>query len=234
MSVVKDYANEYITTLQGEMPISVALLVLKYRYEDDIVASLYNYAFVNQDKYVAQQANAAFSRDCQRNTGSPVGPVASPGNLPRKPVSTMTEMMPVETFVDRVKAIIRKAATKNGQRIESHARGNTGAYIYYIDADAFCRAMDEMVNNYADSLTQLLGGSLNCVQVTKVCFFVGSVIRMHVINDANLQTVDVLFAFEDYYNNLQTVQAKLSDKRTTSEQNVIFGTFEGLLRKYKA
>ncbi|MBE6270012.1 MAG: hypothetical protein E7101_03570 [Prevotella ruminicola] len=139
-----------------------------------------------------------------------------------------------ETFANRVKAIIRKAATKNGQRIESHARGNTGAYIYYIDADAFCQAMDEMVNNYADSLTQLLGGSLNCVQVTKVCFFVGSVIRMHVINDANLQTVDVLFAFEDYYDNLQTVQAKLSDKRTTSEQNVILGTFEGLLRKHKS
>ena len=34
-----------------------------------------------------------------------------------------------ETFADRVKAIIRKAATKNGQRIESHARGNAGAYI---------------------------------------------------------------------------------------------------------
>ena len=234
MSAVKDYANEYITTLQGEMPISVALLVLKYRYEDDIVASLYDYAFVNQDKYVAQQANAAFSRDRQRNAGGSVGPVASPGNLPRTSVSTMTEMMPVETFVDRVKAIIRKAATKNGQQIESHARGNTGAYIYHIDADAFCQAMDEMVSNYADSLTQLLGGSLNCVQVTKVCFFVGSVIRMHVINDANLQTVDVLFAFEDYYDNLQTVQAKLSDKRTTSEQNVILGTFEGLLRKYKA
>lgn len=234
MNAAKDYANEYITTLQGEMPISVALLVLKYRYEDDIVASLYDYAFVNQDKYVAQQANAAFSRDRQRNTGSPVGPIASPGNLPRTSVSTMTEMMPVETFADRVKAIIRKAATKNGQRIESHARGNAGAYIYHIDADAFCQAMDEMVSNYADSLTQLLGGSLNCVQVTKVCFFVGSVIRMHVINDANLQTVDVLFAFEDYYDNLQTVQAKLSDKRTTSEQNVILGTFEGLLRKYKA
>ena len=231
MSAVKDYAKEYIMTLQGEMPVSVALLVLKYRYEDDIVAALYNYAFEKQDKYVAQQTNAVFSRVRQRNTG---GPVASPGNLPRTQASTVTEMTSVETFADRVKAIIRKAATKNGQRIESHARGNAGAYIYYIDADAFCQAMDEMVNNYADSLAQLLGGSLNCVQVTKVCFFVGSVIRMHVINDANLQTVDALFAFEDYYDNLQTVQAKLGDKRTTSEQNVILGTFEGLLRKYKA
>ena len=80
MSAQKDYAKEYIMTIQGEMPVSVALLVLKYRYEDDIVAALYDYAFIHHDKYVAQQANAAFNRDRRRNTG---GPVASPGNLPR-------------------------------------------------------------------------------------------------------------------------------------------------------
>ena len=57
---------------------------------------------------------------------------------------------------------------------------------------------------------------------------------MHVINDVDLQTVDLLFAFEDYYDNLQTVQAKLGDRKTSSEQNVVLGTFEGLLRKYKA
>lgn len=217
-------------TLKGEMPISVALLVLKYRYEDDIVAGLYDYAFVNQDKYVAQQANFAFSRDRQRKTG---GPVASPGNLPKAPVTTMTEI-PVETFADRVKAIVRKAATKNGQRIETSARGNAGAYIYNIDAEAFCKAMDEMVSSYGDGLKEMLGGTMNCVQVTKVCSFIGNVIRMHVINDVDLQTVDLLFAFEGYYDNLQTVQAKLGDRKTSSEQNVVLGTFEGLLRKYKA
>ena len=114
-----------------------------------------------------------------------------------------------ETFADRVKAIVRKAATKNGQRIETSARGNAGAYIYNIDAEAFCKAMD-------------------------VCSFIGNVIRMHVINDVNLQTVDLLFAFEGYYDNQQTVQAKLGDRKTSSEQNVVLGTFEGLLRKYKA
>ena len=57
---------------------------------------------------------------------------------------------------------------------------------------------------------------------------------MHIINDVDLQTVDMLFAFEDYYENLQTVQAKLGDKKTSSEQDLILGTFEGLLRKYKA
>ena len=139
-----------------------------------------------------------------------------------------------ETFADRVKAIICKAATKNGQRIETSARGNVGAYIFNIDAEAFCCAMDEMVSSYGDDLKEMLGGSMNCVQVTKVCPFIGNVVRMHVINEVDLQTVDLLFAFEGYYDNMQTVQAKLGDKKTSSEQNVILGTFEGLLRKYKA
>ena len=154
MSAQKDYAEEYIMTIQGEMPVSVALLVLKYRYEDDIVAALYDYAFIHHDKYVAQQANAAFNRDRRRNTG---GPVASPDNLPRTTVSTVTEITSVETFADRVKAIMRKAAEKNGQRVESRARGNTGAYVYYINAEAFCKAMDEMVNTYGEQLEELLG-----------------------------------------------------------------------------
>lgn len=140
----------------------------------------------------------------------------------------------LETFADRVKAIICKAATKNGQRIETSARGNAGAYIFNIDAEAFCKAMDEMVSSYGDGLKEMLGGTMNCVQVTKVCSFIGNVVRMHVINDVNLQTVDLLFAFEGYYGNQQTIQAKLGDKKTSSEQKVILGTFEGLLRKYKA
>ena len=139
-----------------------------------------------------------------------------------------------ETFADRVKAIMRKAATKNGQRIETSARGNAGAYVYNIDAEAFCKAIDEMVGTYGEKLKELLGGTLNCLQVTKVCFFIGNVVRMHVINDVNLQTVDMLFAFKGYYDNLQTVQAKLGDKKTTSDQNVVLGYFEGLLRKYAA
>ncbi len=231
MSVVKDYEKEYIKTSQGEMPISAAFVVLKYRYEDDIIAALYDYAYIHEDKHVAQQANAAFNRGRQRNAG---GPVASPGNLPRTPVSIATGLLSVETFADRVKAIMCEAATKNGQYVESHARGNAGTYLYHINAEAFCKAMDEMVDTYGEKLKELLGGTLNCLQVTKVCFFIGSVVRMHVINDVNLQTVDMLFAFEGYYDNLQTVKAKLGDKKATSDQNVVLGYFEGLLRKYTA
>ncbi len=139
-----------------------------------------------------------------------------------------------ETFADRVKAIMCEAATKNGQQIETSAKGHAGVYIYHINAEAFCKAMDEMVITYGEKLKELLGGSLNCLQVTKVCFFIGSVVRMHVINDVNLQTVDMLFAFEGYYDNLQTVKAKLGDKKATSDQMVVLGYFEGLLRKYTA
>ena len=149
---------------------------------------------------------------------------------------TVTAAPPVvqETFADRVKAIMRKAATKNGQQIETSAKGHAGAYIFNVDAEAFCKAMDEMVSTYGEKLKELLGGTLNCLQVTKVCLFIGSVVRMHVINDVNLQTVDMLFAFEGYYDNLQTVKAKLGDKKASSDQNVVLGYFEGLLRKYAA
>ena len=137
-----------------------------------------------------------------------------------------------ETFADRVKAIIRKAASKNGQRIESNARGNAGAYIYNIDADCFCLAMDDMVSMHGEKLEAFLGGTMNCVQVTKVCFFIGQVIGRHVINDSQLQLADMFFAFEDYYTK-STVQTKLSIKSCTDEEKVLLGTFEGLLRKHK-
>lgn len=139
-----------------------------------------------------------------------------------------------ESFVDRVKAIIGEAATKNGQRIESNAKGHAGAYIYKVNAEAFCRAMDDMVRLHEAKLKSFLGGTLFTTQVTKVCFFLGHVVRMNLINDANLQMADLLFAFKDYYPNLATVKSKLSDKSSTDEERVLMGTFEGLLRKYTA
>lgn len=141
---------------------------------------------------------------------------------------------PAESFAERVKAIMRKAATKNGQTIKSNARGHEREYKFYVDADAFCKAMDEMAAVYPDRLQVMLGGSLATVQVTKVCAFIGHVIRMQVINDERLQAVDLLFAFEDYYSNLQTVQARLGDRNKSDDQDVALGTFQGLLKKHKS
>lgn len=141
---------------------------------------------------------------------------------------------PAASFAERVKAIMRKAATKNGQMVASNARGHAREYRFYVDADAFCKAMDEMAAVYSDKLREMLGGSLATVQVTKVCAFIGHVIRMQVINDERLQAVDLLFAFEDYYSNLQTVQARLGDRNKSDDQDVALGTFQGLLKKHKS
>ena len=141
---------------------------------------------------------------------------------------------PAESFAERVKAIMRKAATKNGQAIKSNARGHEREYKFYVNADAFCKAMDEMSAVYADKLREMLGGTLATVQVTKVCTFIGHVIRMQEINDERLQAVDLLFAFEGYYSNLQTVQARLGDRNKSDDQDVALGTFQGLLKKHKS
>ena len=66
---------------------------------------------------------------------------------------------------------------------------------------------------YPDRLQVMLGGSLATVQVTKVCTFIGHVIRMQVINDEKLQAVDLLFAFEGYYDKPQRYRQSLV-KRT--------------------
>ena len=139
---------------------------------------------------------------------------------------------PAESFVERVKTIMRKAATKNGEIMKSYARGHESEYKFNVNADAFCKAMDDMMAGYSDKLKEMLGGTLETVQVSKVCLFIGQVIRMHVINDEKLQAVDLLFAFEDYYDSLQTVRAKLGQKNTTDDQEVVFGMFEGYLKKY--
>ena len=144
------------------------------------------------------------------------------------------KQMPQESFAERVKDIMRKAATKNGEIMKSNARGHECEYTFYVNADAFCKAMDEMVAAYSDKLKALLGGTLATVQVTKVCFFIGQVVRMQVVNDEKLQAVDLLFAFEDYYSNLQTVQARLGDRNKSDDQDVALGTFQGLLKKHKS
>lgn len=137
------------------------------------------------------------------------------------------------TFCQRVKDIITKAATKNGQSMQSHAKGHERTYTFWIDAEAFCKAMDTLLREDEKMLTDFLGGSIFCTQVGRVCFFIGRVIEMHLINDANLQLTDLTFAFEDYYPNTQSVRTKLSAKECTPDQKVLLRVFQGLLNRYK-
>ena len=138
-----------------------------------------------------------------------------------------------ESFVDRVKDIITKAAEKNNKEITSNARGRAYTYHYYINKEKFCNAMDKFAVEKPEMLEKYLGDTLHNVNVGVVAKFIGRVIDMEIINNNLLQRVDILFAFEDYYPNATTVKNKLSDKNLSPDDKLLFGTFEGYLKTAK-
>jgi len=138
-----------------------------------------------------------------------------------------------DDFIDRVKAIITKAAEKNNQTIKTNARGHAREYVFYIDSQLFCRTMDAFAREHSDKLMQYLEGDIHCIQVTKVCHFIGHILRMYIINDQSLQMADLLFAFKKYYT-LSTVKAKLSKQtEETYEEKLLFESFRSVSRRYK-
>ena len=137
-----------------------------------------------------------------------------------------------ETFADRVKAIIRKAASRNGQTIESHAKGHPGSYTYYINADCFCQAMDTLQEEEADRLSSYLSGNLESKQASQVCMFIGHTLRMNIINSPDLQIADMVFAFKDYYPNEKTVQSRLSNRTCSNEEQLLFRKFRVILNRF--
>lgn len=138
-----------------------------------------------------------------------------------------------ESFVDRVKDIITKAAEKNNEEMTSHARGRAYTYHYYINKEKFCNAMDKFAVDKPEMLEKYLGDTLYNVNVGVVAKFIGRVIDMEIINNNLLQRVDILFAFKDYYPNATTVKNKLSDKQLSQDDKLLFGTFEGYLKTAK-
>ncbi len=138
------------------------------------------------------------------------------------------------TFVRRVKDIVHKAATKNGIIIGKSPKGHAERYRFYIDDAAFCKAVDELERTQSTKLQEFLGGNLQNVQVTKVCLFIGAVVRKNIINDEKLQLKDIAFAFSDYYGNEHTVVSKLSQTRLSADEQLLINTFEGLLRRFKS
>ena len=155
----------------------------------------------------------------------------APQEKPANPVAPPPQS---ETFSDRVKSIFQLAASKNGQTIRCKAKGHISLYTFFINADCLCRAVDEMVDKELERIKEFLGGNLYNVQLSKVCYFIGHIIRMNIINDVTLQMNDILFAFEPYYANKASLHTKLCDKTTTPSMNVFMGIFEGLLRRYSS
>lgn len=173
--------------------------------------------------------NSELLRECQRlktiHGGMPLSkPATSNGSDMPKVVDDK------ESFVDRVKAIITKAATKNGTQVTSHARGRACTYLFNINSEKFCNAIERFAVNRPDLLENYLGGTLYNKNVGVVAKFIGQVISMEIINNNHLQRVDIVFAFEDYYKNTTTIKNKLSAKPLSEEEEAFFGAFKGYLK----
>lgn len=156
------------------------------------------------------------------------------------PVSSRGSSMPIpdlevqQSFVDRVKTIVNKAAEKNGSQIEANARGRAYTYHYNINAERFCKALDRFVKEHEDMLMTYLSDDLNNKNVSLVAKFIGHVLDMEIINNKDLQRKDIIFAFKEYYDNETTIKNKLSSKQLDYDQQLLFGTFEGYLKTQKS
>ena len=133
-----------------------------------------------------------------------------------------------DTFADRVKTIVRKAAEHNGLQIETKARGHARTYIFYIDANVFCTGVDKLEKEHTRDFMEGGGGGGGGGRGGGGGQFIGHVVRMQVINDANLQLTDMAFAFEKYYSAL-TVTKKLSDKSVTAQEREFLNYFKSIL-----
>lgn len=136
------------------------------------------------------------------------------------------------TFDSMVKAIMCKAATKNGETIKSNAKGHAGSYPFYINAEIFCRAMDEMMEKEADMMMEYLDGSPCTLYLNKVGAFIGRTISMCIINNNSLQMTDMVFAFEQLSTNESSIRTSLSRIDKTYRFKLLMTTFEGYLRRH--
>ena len=143
------------------------------------------------------------------------------------------ELAPVDRFVNRIKAIMMEAAKRNGERIVTKTRAWQGEYTFFVDGERIAKMMDDLRKNHEDKIVEFLEPYQRCDGVTVVAPFIGRLLDIEELRAKDLQKSDLDFAFAPYYNNGATAVKKMSS-RLDDDVNVLFGTLEGLLRKYPA
>ena len=143
------------------------------------------------------------------------------------------ELAPVDRFVNRVKAIMMEAAKRNGERIVTKTRAWQGEYTFFVDGERIAKMMDDLRKNHEDRIAEFIEPYQRCDGVTVVAPFIGRLLDIEELRAMDLQKSDLDFAFAPYYNNGATAVKKMSS-RLDDDVNVLFGTLEGLLRRYPA
>lgn len=138
----------------------------------------------------------------------------------------------VDRFMDRVKAILTKAAEKNGETITVNAKGWSGQYTFYVDAVRISKMLDDLRQNSEQKVKEYLDLFKGCTSVSAVAPFVGEILDIEELRVKELQKSDMKFAFEPFYGMTATAVSKLSSKVGKTESEMLINTLKGLLRKY--
>ena len=145
---------------------------------------------------------------------------------------TDPELPPANRFVNRVKAIVMEAATKNGQKIVTNTRAWRGEYVFFVDGERIGRMMDDLMKNHEEKIVEFLRPYQKCDGVTVVAPFIGKLLDMEELRARDLQKSDLDFAFAPYYNNGASAVKRMSDKLDSEAARMLIGTLQGLLRRY--
>ncbi len=138
----------------------------------------------------------------------------------------------VDRFIDRVKAIFAKAAEKNGETITVNAKGWSGQYTFYVDANRISKMLDDLRRNSEQKVKEYLDLFKGCTSVSAVAPFVGEILDIEELRVKEFQKSDMKFAFEPFYGMSATAVGKLSSKVGNTESEMLINIFKGLLRKY--
>ena len=157
--------------------------------------------------------------------------------MKRKPkTKTKTEVKPdlppADVFVNRVKAIVKDAAKKNGETIPAKPRGQVGEYVFFVDGERIVKMMDDLRKNHETKINEFLSSTSKYDGVMIVAPFIGKLLKMEELRARDLQLTDLEFAFAPYYNKTASAVRRLSDKMDSAEANILFGLLKGMLKKY--
>ena len=149
-------------------------------------------------------------------------------------VKVKPDLPPTDVFVNRVKAIVMKAAKKNGETIKTNTRAWQGEYVFFVDGERLAKMMDDLRKNHESKINEFLSVTSKYDGVMIVAPFIGKLLQIEELRARDLQFTDLEFAFAPYYNKPASAVKRMSDKLDSAEANMLFGLLKGLLKKYPA
>lgn len=151
---------------------------------------------------------------------------------PAKQTKVKPDLPPADVFVNRVKAIVKEAAKKNGETIPAKPRGQVGEYVFFVDGNRIVKMMDDLRKNHEAKINEFLSVTKKYDGVMIVAPFIGGILKIEELRARDLQLTDLEFAFKPYYPNPASAVRRLSDKMDSAEAKILFGLLEGMLKKY--